>query len=60
MKTAAGYKLVKFTGAVTAFCQGFIREFLKCFLDRTTFLALILIDGHAIPPEKRVVNKYLE
>ena len=60
VEAASGNKLVKFSGTVSAFGQGFVRKLLKSFFDCAAFFTLVLVNGHVIPPEKGVVNKYLE
>jgi len=51
---------MKLSGTVPAFGQGFVGKFLKSFFNRAAFFTLVLVNGHVIPPEKGVVNKYLE
>jgi hypothetical protein len=60
VKAASGNKFVKLPGTVPASGQWFVRKFLKGFFDRAAFFTLILINGHVNPPEKGVVNRYLE
>jgi len=60
VEAASGYKFVKPPGTVSASGQGFVGKFLKGFFNRAAFFTLILVNGHVDPPEKGVVNSYLE
>jgi len=59
MEAALGNKFVELPGTAFTLGKGLVGKLLKGFFDRAAFFALILINGHVIPPEKGVVNKYL-
>jgi hypothetical protein len=60
VEAASGNKFVKLPGTLSASGQGFVGKFLKGFFDGAAFFTLILVNGHVDPPEKGVVNSYLE